>query len=233
MARFNPTVSVTILHQAFTDKELSEAWDLVTAGIGYTEAEVSRLDPQRQRIARLVNALRRWRARLRVSDEAQAAHEELKARIRQRRQVFREFEQMVRICMLLHPECVPENIRELVLLRPRGWQAIIAESKRQGKGGRGRQGTKGSLRHAVERICAITKANTLHDLLDAIEEGEDLLPDMFNSLKDPIHITDVQIDHKKREMRYRNRKQSPTEEPKKVSFDRLGNILLEISKINR
>jgi hypothetical protein len=113
------------------------------------------------------------------------------------------------------PRTCPEEIREIVLLKPRGWQAIIAESKQQRKSASGRQGTKGPLHHAVERICAITKANTLHDLLDAIEESEDLLPDTFNSLKDPIHITDVQIDHKKQEMRYRNRKQSPTEEPKR------------------
>jgi hypothetical protein len=92
----------------FTEKEVCHAWDLVAAGIEYTEAEVSRLDPQRQRIARLVNALCIWRAGHRVSDEAQVSYEELKARVRQRRRIFREFEWMVRARML-HPERVPKR----------------------------------------------------------------------------------------------------------------------------
>jgi hypothetical protein len=100
----------------------------------------------------------------------------------------------------------------------------------EGSGGGGGEGAKGPLRHAIERICAITKANTLDELLDAIEESEDFLPDLFSSPKNPIHITDVEVDHEKREMRYRTRKQSPKEEPKKVSLGRLGNILLEIPK---
>jgi hypothetical protein len=44
----------------YTEKEVYHAWDLVAAGIEYTEAEVSRLDPQRQRIARLVTDLPQW-----------------------------------------------------------------------------------------------------------------------------------------------------------------------------
>jgi hypothetical protein len=90
------------------ERELHHAWDLVTAGIKYTKAEVSRLDPQRQRIAQLVNALCIWRAGHRASDEAQASYEELKARVRQRRRRFREFEWMVRARML-HPERVPKR----------------------------------------------------------------------------------------------------------------------------
>jgi hypothetical protein len=50
MAKFNPTVSVTILYQAFTDEDLSEAWNLVIAGVEYAEEELSALDPKKRRI---------------------------------------------------------------------------------------------------------------------------------------------------------------------------------------
>lgn len=55
---------------------------------------------------------------------------------------------------MLYPKRVPEDLREIVLLKPRGWQAIIAESKRQGKNASGRQGTKSPLSLAVERLNA-------------------------------------------------------------------------------
>jgi hypothetical protein len=66
-------------------------------------------------------------------------------------------------------------------------------------------GTKGPLRRAIERICEVTKADTLDAVLAAIEENEDLVPDLFHSLSAPIDITDVEIDYERGEIRYRTR----------------------------
>jgi hypothetical protein len=84
MARFNPTVSVTVLYQAFTDEDLSEAWNLMIAGVEYAEEELSALDPKKRRIVQFANTLRVWRAKLPVSEEARKDQQELEASERRR-----------------------------------------------------------------------------------------------------------------------------------------------------
>jgi hypothetical protein len=80
----------------------------------------------------------------------------------------------------------------------------------------------------VERICTKVPAATLDEFLDALEENEELAPDLYYSQSNPIDITDVAIDHERRVVRYRIRAQSPASEPKSVTFKRLKNLIAGI-----
>lgn len=209
----------------FTEEELDRAWWLVTNGIEYTQKDLLNLDPPQRRIVQLAEELRVWRAKLPVSEEAKRFQQELRARIRQRKRAFHELGCAVKL-YLLHPECIPDEVREIVpRLLAVDWQAFIAEGARQGRAARGRRGTKSPLSLAVKRL----NAPDFDSLLNMLEDA-DLIDDLFEHPSDPIHIHALEVDRETQRVtysvRYRPKPKSVHHrpKPKPVGFKRLKEI---------
>lgn len=121
------------------------------------------------------------------------------------------------------PHDLKQRVDEQYYLEPK------LKSKRGAEAGQNRKGYKSPLRHAIAQICALIAVSSVEDLLDYLDDGE-TIEDLYSSTSAPIHITDIEVDHEKKVVRYRARQQSPSTELKKVTFGSLGNIFREVRR---